>query len=1191
MHFKDKNGKWQEISEEVRVNGTLFEMFQTNKPITIDASTGKSIFFIDPLNSIQFGSQSNVVVSSKGGEHKMFNSNLSENQSKLVGNQLVLKNFFPGIDRIQTLMNGALKSDYTIHHKIEGIEESEFLIFEDFYALPKGWRIEYGDGKHIENRFEGSLAIFDENNSQVGVISIPVFYDSFFSKEKSEYRGHSMKGTFELKKLEGKTRIRIFVPTNWLNASDRVYPVTIDPTISGSLPQYGNVNGYAYSAACQEQIIISVPSGNFVTSTSTTYSITAQNGGWRSEQISRVGVGSTWTANQINANNNAGTQNYSLTGLTIANGLCGNITFTWQAYRTWDTDGFSDCDQYNQYRSGNWVVNVDYSALSAPTSVGWTATGGTFTTPACGSNSATLCAGSGTGVLANLVQGVNYTVENLGTTACGTALTNAYMQAWSPGGTTCGFNPIGSVGLNAVTFNAPSTGSHRINVTSNSCGSAVNTCGGGVGHDFTGNSAVLRYRQNTTVNNTTSTANICLSGTKSLTATLGGAHNNPTVVWSVVSGSGSISGSTFTPSGTGPVVINATVGNCSSSVNFDVISSITPTFNSVAPICAGDPLSALPTTSTNGITGSWSPALDNTQTTLYTFTPSAGQCASTATMTITVNNITTPTFTSVSAICSGDALAPLPTTSTNGITGSWSPALDNSQTTVYTFTPNAGQCASTATMTITVTNNVTPLFNPVADVCEGSALAPLPTTSTNGVTGTWSPALDNTQTTLYTFTPNAGQCATSASLTITIIEDNLAVSSDVASVCPSETATITASGATSYVWSPATGLNQTTGSVVEATPSSTQTYTVVGTFNGCAFSENITITIKSIPTITAGPVGATLCAGNSISLSATGGVVYVWLPTAASGSTVSVSPLTSTVYTVLGTALNGCVGQTTLTVNVTTPPAATIAYAGSPFCSSIATAQSVTRTGTAGGVYSSTAGLSIDPSTGAINPSLSTPGNYVVTYTIAASGGCPVYTTTANITISPAPTGSFSYAGTPFCGDLSTSQPVTFTGTNGGTFSAPAGLTIDGTTGEVIPSSSTSGTYTVTYSIPAGLGCPAFSTTSTVTISTPPTGTLSYAGTPFCTSLSAPQAVTFVGTSGGTYSSTAGLTINPTTGAITPSSSTPGSYVVTYTIAAANGCPIFTATTSVQINALPTVSIAYAGSPYCGNLNTNQSVT
>ncbi|MGO4819717.1 T9SS type A sorting domain-containing protein, partial [Flavobacterium sp. W22_SRS_FP1] len=50
-----------------------------------------------------------------------------------------------------------------------------------------------------------------------------------------------------------------------------------------------------------------------------------------------------------------------------------------------------------------------------------------------------------------------------------------------------------------------------------------------------------------------------------------------------------------------------------------------------------------PTTSNNTITGTWSPALNNTATTAYTFTPTLGQCATTAMMTIVVNQINTIT--------------------------------------------------------------------------------------------------------------------------------------------------------------------------------------------------------------------------------------------------------------------------------------------------------------------------------------------------------------------------------------------------------------------------------------------------------------------------------------------------------------------------------------------------------------------
>ena len=128
------------------------------------------------------------------------------------------------------------------------------------------------------------------------------------------------------------------------------------------------------------------------------------------------------------------------------------------------------------------------------------------------------------------------------------------------------------------------------------------------------------------------------------------------------------------------------------------------------------------------------------------------------TMTITVNPLITPTFTQVDPICNGEFLAALPTTSNNGVTGTWSPAINNTATTIYTFTPDTSEtCAINQTMTITVNPLITPTFTQVDPICNGDVLAALPTTSNNGVTGTWSPAINNTLTTIYTFTPDTTQ--------------------------------------------------------------------------------------------------------------------------------------------------------------------------------------------------------------------------------------------------------------------------------------------------------------------------------------------------------------------------------------------------------------------------------------------------
>ena len=55
--------------------------------------------------------------------------------------------------------------------------------------------------------------------------------------------------------------------------------------------------------------------------------------------------------------------------------------------------------------------------------------------------------------------------------------------------------------------------------------------------------------------------------------------------------------------------------------------------------------------------------------------------------------------------------------------------------------------------------------------------------------------------------------------------------------------------------------------------------------------------------------------------------------------------------------------------------------------------------------------------------------------------------------------------------------------------------------------------------------------------------------------------------------------INAATGAINLATSTPGTYTITYSFTV--GACSNTATTSITITALPTATIAYAGSPYC----------
>jgi hypothetical protein len=405
-------------------------------------------------------------------------------------------------------------------------------------------------------------------------------------------------------------------------------------------------------------------------------------------------------------------------------------------------------------------------------------------------------------------------------------------------------------------------------------------------------------------------------------------------------------------------------------------------------------------------------------------------------------------------------------------------------------------------------------------------------------------------------------------------------------------ANVTNTGTLGGVYSSTAGLaiNATTGAITLAssTPGAyTVTYTIAPTGSCALYSTTTMVNITAAPNATITYSGSPYCSNvptASVTRTGTSGGVYsstAGLTINATTGDVNIATSAAGTYTVTYTvpASGGCaLYTTTTTITITAAPFATIAYAGSPYCSNAGSA-TVTSTGTTGGVYSSTAGLTINATTGNVNIATSTAGTYTVTYTVPASGGCALFTTTTTITINAASSATITYTGSPYCSNVPTAT-VTRTGTTGGVYSSTTGLSINATTGDVNIATSTGGTYTVTYTIAAAGGCALFATTTTITITAAPAATITYGAAPYCSNAGI-ASVTSTGTTGGVYSSTAGLSINASTGAVTLATSTAGTYTVTYTIAAAGGCALLTTTAPITITAAASATINYAGSPYC----------
>ncbi len=302
------------------------------------------------------------------------------------------------------------------------------------------------------------------------------------------------------------------------------------------------------------------------------------------------------------------------------------------------------------------------------------------------------------------------------------------------------------------------------------------------------------------------------------------------------------------------------------------------------------------------------------------------------------------------------------------------------------------------------------------------------------------------------------------------------------------------------------------------------------------------------PTFTGGGVAGAFSAVPS-------GLVFV----SATTGQVDIKQSAPGTYTVtnLVTGANGCTTSATNTIIINALPVVDITYGAPAYCKTdlnVEHVNGVPTSGVSGSFSVSPSGLTLNTANGDITPSSSAIGDYKVVFTF--NNGVCSNTDTAFVTIAQTASGTISYTGSPYCtnsGIANVTNALTGT-TTGGTYSAPAGLTINAATGAVTTSTSMAGIYTVTFSVPAIGACDPFSTNTSITITDTPVATISYGGSNLCSNAGLINPI-IAGPSGGTFtSSSANLSINAS-GVINTAASTPGTYTVTYQrTPAINGC-------------------------------------
>jgi gliding motility-associated-like protein len=619
-----------------------------------------------------------------------------------------------------------------------------------------------------------------------------------------------------------------------------------------------------------------------------------------------------------------------------------------------------------------------------------------------------------------------------------------------------------------------------------------------------------------------------------------------------------------------------------------------------------------------------------TATTTY-FVRYSGTCNTTtcASVTVTVNTLSVaPTsITGTSTICSGASttLTLSGGTAGTGATAQWftgscggtaagtgnSISVSPTVTTTY-FVRYAGACNTTtcASVTVTVENpSVAPTsITGTSTICSGGSttLTLSGGTAGTGATAQWftgscggtgsgtgnSITVSPTVTTTY-FVRYAGTCNTTTCASVTVTVNNAPATpgtiSGTTPICNGTSNTYSISSvptAVSYTWA-YTGGGTPTGTGVSTTfsPTSSGTLTVTAT-NSCGTSaaQTLAITVNTAENASFTLSSNTQCQnGTNITATITGisGGTFSSTPAGlslnASTGAINVAASTPNTYTVTYTTPGSCPGTTNTSVTINATQSSAFTLSSGTVCQNGANV-TATIAGVAGGAFSSTAGLSLNTTTGAINVLASTPNTYNVTYT--SPGPC-ASSTVQSITINAPDNAAFSYSGGTFC-TSGTNPTPNITGLAGGTFTAtPAGLSINASTGAINLAASTVNSYVVTYTTNGT--CPN-TATANINITNAPSAVFSYSGTPYCSNAGTANVTFGSGAGGGVFSATpVGLSINTSTGAINLAASTPNTYTVTNFIAAAGGCAPATATTTITVTAAESANFSLTSAAQCQN--------
>lgn len=202
------------------------------------------------------------------GKNCKINGETIKTEFEFAGNFTNVFNVIPGVHKEINFHENAVKYNYVLQYPLSGNQSS--AVFSEEIEIPAGYKIirdsEYG--KQTEYGWNGDLIVVDKDGNVFSTLHMPVCFDN---------ENNHINGSYKVIEENNKLILEIIIPNSWLNDPARVYPIVIDPLVTGPTTTWvgGNMPSCIMPAYNVDSILVTIPAGITITALNVTASFYA----------------------------------------------------------------------------------------------------------------------------------------------------------------------------------------------------------------------------------------------------------------------------------------------------------------------------------------------------------------------------------------------------------------------------------------------------------------------------------------------------------------------------------------------------------------------------------------------------------------------------------------------------------------------------------------------------------------------------------------------------------------------------------------------------------------------------------------------------------------------------------------------------------------------------------------------------